>query len=147
MHVKRILVESWFCILRNESEFGNPKKLATQGTKYEEKHNTLSICVGYHYTQTNTNNVIRHEPSYKQLVRQWFERTLHKRTHGHWSEARTVSTFYVRYVWYENNLWQRKIKLLVVFIIYIIYIIYVNPWILTLTLDGNDGDRFISFIS
>ena len=33
----------------------NPEKLATQGTQYDEKHNT--ICIGYHFTQTNTNNV------------------------------------------------------------------------------------------
>jgi hypothetical protein len=32
----------------------NPEKLATPGTQYEEKHNT--ICVGHHYAQTNTNN-------------------------------------------------------------------------------------------
>ena len=32
----------------------NPEKLATQGTQ-DEEHNT--ICVGHHYTQTNTNNV------------------------------------------------------------------------------------------
>ena len=36
----------------------NPEKLATNGTQDEDKqvkHNT--ICVGHHYTQTNTNNV------------------------------------------------------------------------------------------
>ena len=33
----------------------NPEKLATQGTQDKEKHNT--ICVGHHYTQTNTNNI------------------------------------------------------------------------------------------
>jgi len=33
----------------------NPEKLATQGTQWKEKHTT--ICVGYHYMQTNTNNV------------------------------------------------------------------------------------------
>jgi hypothetical protein len=33
----------------------NTEKLATQGTQYEEKHNT--ICVTTDYTQTNTNNV------------------------------------------------------------------------------------------
>jgi len=32
-----------------------PEKLVTQGTQYEDKRNT--ICVGYHYAQTNTNNV------------------------------------------------------------------------------------------
>ena len=30
----------------------NPKKLATQGAQYEEKHNT--IYIGHQYTQTNT---------------------------------------------------------------------------------------------
>jgi len=38
---------------------GNPEKLATLGIqdddKQNKKHNT--ICVGHHYTQTNTNNV------------------------------------------------------------------------------------------
>jgi len=37
----------------------NPEKPATQGhtrrLKTKQKHNT--ICVGHHYTQTNTNNV------------------------------------------------------------------------------------------
>jgi hypothetical protein len=34
----------------------NPEKLATQGTQDEEKHNT--ICVGHHYTRTNTKKLI-----------------------------------------------------------------------------------------
>jgi len=40
---------------------GNPEKLATVGTQdtrrrqTKQKHN--AICVGHHYTQTNTNNV------------------------------------------------------------------------------------------
>ena len=33
----------------------NPEKLTTQGTQHEEKQNN-TICVGHHYTQTNTNN-------------------------------------------------------------------------------------------
>ena len=33
----------------------NPEKLATRRRKTTEKHNT--ICVGYQYAQTNTNNV------------------------------------------------------------------------------------------
>ena len=33
----------------------NPEKLATQGTHYEEKYNT--ICVGHHYAQADTSNV------------------------------------------------------------------------------------------
>jgi hypothetical protein len=37
----------------------------TRGRKTKQKHNT--ICVGYHYRQTNTSKLIRHEPSYKQL--------------------------------------------------------------------------------
>ena len=46
----------------------NPKKLATWGTQEtgrrqtKQKHNT--ICVGHHYTQTNTNKVTG---AYKQL--------------------------------------------------------------------------------
>ena len=32
-----------------------PEKLETKGTQDEDKQNT--ICVGHHYTQTNTNNV------------------------------------------------------------------------------------------
>ena len=37
----------------------NPEKLATLGTQDEDKQNKKynTICVGYHYTQTNTNNV------------------------------------------------------------------------------------------
>ena len=39
----------------------NPEKLAKQGTQHEEKqtkkHNTT--CVGHHYVQANTNNVIK----------------------------------------------------------------------------------------
>ena len=35
----------------------NPEKMATYGTQYEQKHNT--ICVGHQYTQTNTNNVYK----------------------------------------------------------------------------------------
>ena len=35
----------------------NPEKLATQGAQDEEKQNKHTICVGHHYTQTNTNNV------------------------------------------------------------------------------------------
>ena len=45
----------------------NPDKLATYDTEGEEEHNIKSICVGHHNMQTNTNNEIRHEPSYKQL--------------------------------------------------------------------------------
>ena len=37
----------------------NPEILATYGTqnKDEEKQNKNTICVGYHYMQTNTNNI------------------------------------------------------------------------------------------
>ena len=37
----------------------NPEKLATLGTQDEDKQNKKynTICVGYHYTQTNKNNV------------------------------------------------------------------------------------------
>ena len=40
----------------------NPEKLATLGTQdttrwqTKQKHSTI-ICVGYHFTQTNTNNI------------------------------------------------------------------------------------------
>ena len=33
----------------------NPDKLETYGKKSKTKNNT--ICVGHHYTQTNTNNI------------------------------------------------------------------------------------------
>ena len=45
-------------IAKEQSKRNNPEKLATQGTQEEEKqskHNT--ICVGHHYTQTNTYDV------------------------------------------------------------------------------------------
>jgi hypothetical protein len=35
----------------------NPEKLATYGTQDEDtkqKHNTIPVCVGHHYTQANT---------------------------------------------------------------------------------------------
>jgi hypothetical protein len=37
----------------------NPEKLATLGTQDEDKQSKKynTICVGYHYTQANTNNV------------------------------------------------------------------------------------------
>jgi hypothetical protein len=38
-----------------QSKMDNPEKLATRRRKTKQKHNT--ICVGYHHTQTNTNNV------------------------------------------------------------------------------------------
>ena len=38
-----------------QSIMDNPEKMATYGTQYEEKHNTISV--GHHYTQTNINNV------------------------------------------------------------------------------------------
>ena len=37
----------------------------TRRRKTKQKHNT--ICVAHHYMQTNTNNLIRHEPSYTQM--------------------------------------------------------------------------------
>ena len=52
---------------RGKSRIDNTEKLTTLGTqdddKQNKKHNT--ICVGHHHGQTN--NHIRHEPSYKQL--------------------------------------------------------------------------------
>ena len=38
-----------------QSNMDITEKLATYGSQEEEKHN--AICVGHHYTQTNTNNV------------------------------------------------------------------------------------------
>jgi len=37
----------------------NPEKLTTWGTQDQEKQNKKhnTICVGHHYSQTNTNNV------------------------------------------------------------------------------------------
>jgi len=39
----------------------NPEKLATCNTRHKTKTNKIkkhnTICVGHHYTQTNTNNV------------------------------------------------------------------------------------------
>ena len=35
----------------------NPEKLATYGTQDEDKEEKNTLCVGYHYTQTTTNNV------------------------------------------------------------------------------------------
>jgi hypothetical protein len=39
----------------------NEEKLATYGTQEENnpKHKLNTICVGHHYAQTNTNNVIK----------------------------------------------------------------------------------------
>ena len=45
----------YFLKTKGQSNMDNTEKLTTQGTQYEEKHNT--ICVGHHYTQTNTINV------------------------------------------------------------------------------------------
>jgi hypothetical protein len=45
-------------IPKGQSQMDNPEKLATGYTRRKQtkqQHNT--ICVGYHYTQTNTNNV------------------------------------------------------------------------------------------
>jgi hypothetical protein len=39
---------------------GNSKKLAKEGTQNEEKQNkNTSICIGHHYSQANTYNVIQ----------------------------------------------------------------------------------------
>ena len=35
----------------------NLEKLATYGSQDDENKNTTQICVGHHYTETNTNNV------------------------------------------------------------------------------------------
>ena len=42
-------------ISKGQSKKDNPEKLATRQRQTKQKHNT--ICVGHHYTQTNTNNV------------------------------------------------------------------------------------------
>ena len=36
-------------------------------TQDEEKQKHNTICVEHHYTQTNTNNVKRHDPSYNMI--------------------------------------------------------------------------------
>ena len=48
---------------KGQYKMDNPEKLATLDTQDENKQNkqnkhTSTICVGYHYTQTNTNNVL-----------------------------------------------------------------------------------------
>jgi hypothetical protein len=35
----------------------NPKKLATYDAQDEQKTKQNTICIGHHYTQTNTNNI------------------------------------------------------------------------------------------
>ena len=43
---------------KGQSNMDNPEKLATQGTQDQDKQNkNNTICVGHHYTKTNTNNV------------------------------------------------------------------------------------------
>ena len=44
---------------KGQSRMDNPQKLATLGTRDEHEHSKQhnTICVGYRYTQTNTNNV------------------------------------------------------------------------------------------
>ena len=44
---------------KGQSKTDNPEKLTTQGTQDESKtkQKLNTICVGNHYTQTNTNNV------------------------------------------------------------------------------------------
>ena len=41
---------------RGNTKKDNPEKLATYCTQ-DEENTTHIICVGHHYTQTNTNNV------------------------------------------------------------------------------------------
>ena len=45
----------YFLKTKGQSNMDNTEKLTTQGTQYEEKHNT--ICVRHRYTETNTINV------------------------------------------------------------------------------------------
>jgi hypothetical protein len=44
---------------KGKSKMDTPEKLATLGTQNEDKQNKkhYTICVGHHYTKTNTNNV------------------------------------------------------------------------------------------
>jgi hypothetical protein len=35
----------------------NPKRLATYDAQDEQKTKQNTICIGHHYTQTNTNNI------------------------------------------------------------------------------------------
>jgi hypothetical protein len=35
----------------------NPRKLATYDAQDEQKTKQNTICIGHHYTQTNTNNI------------------------------------------------------------------------------------------
>ena len=41
---------------KGQSKMDSQERLATKGTQDEEK-NHITICVGHHYKQTNTNNV------------------------------------------------------------------------------------------
>jgi hypothetical protein len=45
---------------KGQYKMDNLEKLATLDTQDEDKQNkhTSTICVGHHYTQTNTNNVL-----------------------------------------------------------------------------------------
>ena len=44
-------------IPKGQYKMDNPEKLATLGTQDEDKQNKNTICVGNHYTQTNTNKI------------------------------------------------------------------------------------------
>jgi hypothetical protein len=44
-------------MLKGQLNMNDPEKLATYGTQDEENKNT--ICVGYNYTQANSNNVYK----------------------------------------------------------------------------------------
>ena len=44
-----------YIIPKGQPKMENSEKPATQGTQYEEKHNTTRV--GHHHTQTKTNNV------------------------------------------------------------------------------------------
>ena len=46
---------------KGQSKMGKTKKLVTHDEEKKTKHNT--ICVGHHYMQANTNNVIKYNNS------------------------------------------------------------------------------------
>ena len=58
---------------KGQSRIDNPEKLTTLGTHDTRQRQTKlktqlnKIYVGHHFTQANTNNVNKNEPSYKQL--------------------------------------------------------------------------------
>ena len=56
-------------MLKEQSRVDNQEKLAILGTQCEDQqnNNTKQYVLDTTFTQTNTNNVNKYEPSYKQL--------------------------------------------------------------------------------